>query len=193
MRQYLKEIGYTDTIIDVRSNRVRSLLGLSNFNEEYSNEQATNKVLNQAQVDQAKRERKFAKTAATDAESSVLATFDFLTSAADNGMIEGIEDDEDVLDNDSGSLGGEEVLNEFDMFLNPRMDLNDNNLANWKGGGGMYFGFLYLFTYSCCFKAAKDVDIGELATLTEPSNVIECATTVNNEVRKTWSQKYILK
>lgn len=28
LRQYLQEIGYTDTIIDVRSNRVRSLLGL---------------------------------------------------------------------------------------------------------------------------------------------------------------------
>lgn len=27
---YLQEIGYTDTIIDVRSNRVRSLLGLNN-------------------------------------------------------------------------------------------------------------------------------------------------------------------
>ncbi|XP_039284880.1 striatin-3 isoform X2 [Nilaparvata lugens] len=33
LRQYLQEIGYTDTIIDVRSNRVRSLLGLNN-NEE---------------------------------------------------------------------------------------------------------------------------------------------------------------
>src|ERR1700754_4426199 len=29
LRQYLQEIGYTDTIIDVRSNRVRSLLGLT--------------------------------------------------------------------------------------------------------------------------------------------------------------------
>ena len=29
LRQYLQEIGYTDTIIDVRSNRVRSLLGLN--------------------------------------------------------------------------------------------------------------------------------------------------------------------
>lgn len=28
--RYLQEIGYTDTIIDVRSNRVRSLLGLNN-------------------------------------------------------------------------------------------------------------------------------------------------------------------
>ena len=30
--RYLKEIGYTDTIIDVRSNRVRSLLGLNDQN-----------------------------------------------------------------------------------------------------------------------------------------------------------------
>ncbi|XP_071833496.1 striatin-3-like [Apostichopus japonicus] len=29
LRQYLQEIGYTDTILDVRSNRVRSLLGLA--------------------------------------------------------------------------------------------------------------------------------------------------------------------
>merc|ERR1712071_167617 len=29
LRQYLQEIGYTDMIIDVRSNRVRSLLGLN--------------------------------------------------------------------------------------------------------------------------------------------------------------------
>lgn len=31
--RYLQEIGYTDTIIDVRSNRVRSLLGLNNNTE----------------------------------------------------------------------------------------------------------------------------------------------------------------
>ncbi|NXG05052.1 STRN3 protein, partial [Sakesphorus luctuosus] len=30
LRQYLQEVGYTDTILDVRSQRVRSLLGLSN-------------------------------------------------------------------------------------------------------------------------------------------------------------------
>ena len=30
LRQYLEEIGYTDTIIDVRSQRVRSILGLQN-------------------------------------------------------------------------------------------------------------------------------------------------------------------
>merc|ERR1719220_1689079 len=34
LRQYLQEIGYTDTIIDVRSNRVRSLLGLQSEENE---------------------------------------------------------------------------------------------------------------------------------------------------------------
>lgn len=34
--RYLQEIGYTDTIIDVRSNRVRSLLGLNNNEETVS-------------------------------------------------------------------------------------------------------------------------------------------------------------
>lgn len=34
LRQYLQEIGYAETIIDVRSNRVRSLLGLNNNTEQ---------------------------------------------------------------------------------------------------------------------------------------------------------------
>lgn len=37
LRQYLQEIGYTDTIIDVRSNRVRSLLGMNNNAEQEEN------------------------------------------------------------------------------------------------------------------------------------------------------------
>lgn len=37
MIRYLQEIGYTDTIIDVRSNRVRSLLGLNNNAEAEEN------------------------------------------------------------------------------------------------------------------------------------------------------------
>lgn len=37
LRQYLQEIGYTDRIIDVRSNRVRTLLGLNNNAEQEEN------------------------------------------------------------------------------------------------------------------------------------------------------------
>lgn len=47
--RYLQEIGYTDTIIDVRSNRVRSLLGLNNnaeAEENLNNSQPVSAALN---------------------------------------------------------------------------------------------------------------------------------------------------
>ncbi|KOB74707.1 putative striatin, partial [Operophtera brumata] len=37
IKQYLQEIGYTDTILDVRSNRVRALLGLNNEEADSAN------------------------------------------------------------------------------------------------------------------------------------------------------------
>ena len=37
LHNYLKEIGYNETIIDVRSNRVRSLLGFGNTQEQEEN------------------------------------------------------------------------------------------------------------------------------------------------------------
>lgn len=37
LRRYLQEIGYTDTIIDVRSNKVKTLLGLNNINNNNTN------------------------------------------------------------------------------------------------------------------------------------------------------------
>lgn len=39
LRQYLQEIGYTDRIIDVRSTRVRALLGLNNNNADQEDNQ----------------------------------------------------------------------------------------------------------------------------------------------------------
>lgn len=54
--------------------------------------------------------------------------------------------------------------------------------------------FYDYFVFNCfLFSVTKDVDIGELASLTETNNVIDCNTTLSTEVRKTWSQKYILK
>ncbi|KAJ6222160.1 hypothetical protein RDWZM_000705 [Blomia tropicalis] len=183
LRHYLQEIGYTDTIIDVRSNRVRSLLGLSNLNEELTSEQIANKFIAQSQYQKSKKKLEMMNPSnmmVNDAESSVLATFEFLNNQSDNGIMENIEgEDEDAIDNNEvGSIGNdetEEVMNEFDMILNNRMDMNEHDIANWKPN------------------VTKDVDIGELASLTETNNVIDCNTTLSTEVRKTWSQKYILK
>src|SRR5699024_10455028 len=89
----------------------------------------------------------------------------------------------------------EEVMNEFDMILNNRIDLSERDLANWKSNGRSTKLLCLLdntrFTLLFAFLVSKDVDIGELASLTETNNVIDCNTSA--EIRKTWSQKYILK
>lgn len=54
LRQYLAEIGYTDNIIDVRSNRVRSILGFNNNNIEQDENNSVN--VNGGSSDNIKRE-----------------------------------------------------------------------------------------------------------------------------------------
>lgn len=87
-----------------------------------------------------------------DAESSVLATFEFLNNQSDNGIMENIEgEDEDAIDNNEvGSIGNdetEEVMNEFDMILNNRMDMNEHDIANWKPNGINFFVCLFIKCY----------------------------------------------
>ncbi|UXI20437.1 glutamate receptor [Sarcoptes scabiei] len=192
LQHYLQEIGYTDTIIDVRSNRVRSLLGLSNLNDDDSEirktrekeqKQAVMKMLAQLQTKKKKSANLF-DTMVNDTESSVLATFEFLNNQNDHEMMENVDiEDEDVIDHDANSTNlnndSEEVVNEFDIIYRKRMDANKNE-PKWRSPN-----------------AGKDIDLGDLAFLTDTENVIENSTTLNvnnsSEVRKTWSQKYILK
>ncbi|XP_015919059.1 striatin-3 isoform X2 [Parasteatoda tepidariorum] len=90
LRQYLQEIGYTDTIIDVRSARVRTLLGLAPSNSE--TEETQNITLNGEQMkpvcasqiripNNCKRNpNTISRSVLRDAEQSVLDTFDFLSA-----------------------------------------------------------------------------------------------------------------
>ncbi|XP_050445186.1 striatin-3 isoform X1 [Cataglyphis hispanica] len=95
LRQYLQEIGYTDTIIDVRSNRVRSLLGLNNNTDtEEMNTPALNgnegKVkrydCNESHLHRAKLQpfqkkqqpSSMAEAMILDTEAAVIANFEFL-------------------------------------------------------------------------------------------------------------------
>ncbi|KAK3595497.1 hypothetical protein CHS0354_021595, partial [Potamilus streckersoni] len=98
LRQYLQEIGYTDTIIDVRSARVRNLLGLQprtdNDGEGAQPALVNGEGLNKRSIDMGKARQgkkgpaSLMEGALMDSEASVLATFDFLAS-------EGVADDDD--------------------------------------------------------------------------------------------------
>ena len=84
--RYLQEIGYTDTIIDVRSNRVRSLLGLNNddvVNEENQTNLAMNgenNANNNARKSQHDGSNRRGEEIMMDTEAAVMANFDFLSS-----------------------------------------------------------------------------------------------------------------
>jgi len=138
LRQYLQEIGYSDTIIDVRSNRVRSILGLSKLDSRQDKD--GDKMQNSMQFKKKKDMNNPNSMMLKDAESNVLATFEFLNEQNDNALVEALEvDDDDIADSpDSSALANddtEEVMNEFDMMLSNRIDVNESELANWKANG----------------------------------------------------------
>ncbi|KAK6640649.1 hypothetical protein RUM44_012346 [Polyplax serrata] len=121
LRQYLQEIGYTDTIIDVRSNRVRSLLGLNNNTETEENltnttgpvngNEASNKRANENQGRQtpAKKSQPASLTEAMqrhnreammlETEAAIMANFEYLghddVEMDDEDMGDDLEDQQD--------------------------------------------------------------------------------------------------
>lgn len=153
LRQYLQEIGYTDTIIDVRSNRVRSLLGLQQEEGETNQNLGVGAETTRRVPDN--RRRWEGKQGGDDmlisTEESVMANFDFLSREDD------IEDEDEVMaeDNDDGfnpdamkaakkeemdklSISidnSEQVLNEFKFLTQADADVVDKG-ESWGGGEG---------------------------------------------------------
>ena len=98
LRQYLHEIGYTDTVIDVRSNRVRSLLGLKEDKEggpAPSSDPATSKGDTQAKTVCQNQAGLLAEDMLREAEQAVLANCHFLNPEGGIPVDEGDDDEED--------------------------------------------------------------------------------------------------
>ncbi|KAG8311142.1 hypothetical protein J6590_048733 [Homalodisca vitripennis] len=118
LRQYLQEIGYTDTIIDVRSNRVRSLLGLNNNEETVSDRvrepfNAKRSIENEGRRTPAKKVQSSALAEAMilETEAAVMANFEFL-SQADVEM----DEDDDICD----ELDDTQDMDEQDEITAPK-------------------------------------------------------------------------
>uniref|UniRef100_A0A670IET7 Striatin 3 n=1 Tax=Podarcis muralis TaxID=64176 RepID=A0A670IET7_PODMU len=92
LRQYLQEVGYTDTILDVRSQRVRSLLGLSSSEPNGSVETKNlEQILNGGESKQKGQDNK-------RNPGDVLETFNFLENADDSDEEEESDMIEDIAD-----------------------------------------------------------------------------------------------
>merc|ERR1719500_2375218 len=223
LRQYLQEIGYTDTIIDVRSNRVRSLLGLQADQENETNQNLSNGAETTRRVPDNRRrwepksgagQNTLAEEMLINTEESVMANFDFLAREDD------IEDEDEPMgdETDDGfspaqivkkaDLSGlgvdtdtEDVLKEFNFLTQPgnQEDQVDKG-AEWSGGG----------EWGVAKEAAGGVgaaseqqaghqgnlELGELEQLTISNDddlAYDQITTPKEAFRKTWSAKYTLR
>ncbi|KAM4013303.1 striatin-3 isoform 7-T7 [Anomaloglossus baeobatrachus] len=215
LRQYLQEVGYTDTILDVRSQRVRSLLGLSGSEPNGSVEPKNlEQILNGGDTSLKQKGQENKRNS-----GDVLETFNFLDSADDSD-----EDDEgdlieEVIDgndkqrlNKKHKIGNEglaaeladdteEALKEFD-FLVTAEDGEGAGEARSSGdgtewaepisfpsGGGKTF-----------IMGSEDVlesvlGLGELAdlTVTNDSDYSYDMPSNKDAFRKTWNHKYTLR
>ncbi|KAM9070364.1 striatin-3 isoform 3-T3 [Sarcophilus harrisii] len=132
LRQYLQEVGYTDTILDVRSQRVRSLLGLSG-SEPNGSVEAKNleQILNGGESPSKQKGQEIKRNS-----GDVLETFNFLENADDSDeeeesdMIEDLTDGKEKHRMNKHKIGNEglaadltddpdteEALKEFDFLV----------------------------------------------------------------------------
>ncbi|KAI3367476.1 hypothetical protein L3Q82_026199 [Scortum barcoo] len=215
LRQYLQEVGYTDTILDVRTQRVRSLLGLSGSEQNGSVE---NKNL-QHLINGTER-RKDSKRSPGD----VLETFNFLENAEDSDEDE--DEEGDLMDDIStdkhhrakkhktkvGNEGlaseddadTEEALKEFD-FLVTAEDGEGAGEARSSGDGTEWaepLPFPPSGGKSFLLGGSDDVlesvlGLGDLADLTvtndETDYSYDLPSNKESSFRKTWNPKYTLR
>ncbi|XP_049868313.1 striatin-3 isoform X2 [Pectinophora gossypiella] len=213
IKQYLQEIGYTDTILDVRSNRVRALLGLSSEEQpEDPNYRGYDKQRDRCdhsinhlirKYDYGKEPRKGGVSTgggyneeglSVQETAAVFANFEFLANQ-EMDMDEIDDLDAKQPHHTSGEEvdhEAEEVLNELNLLTESEADAGGQGdeypVVKFPGGGGGGGG------------AGGEADeeplaLGELAQLTV-SNEPEAydVNSANKEsFRKTWNAKYTLR
>uniref|UniRef100_A0A8C7BYE9 Striatin n=1 Tax=Neovison vison TaxID=452646 RepID=A0A8C7BYE9_NEOVI len=136
LRQYLQEVGYTDTILDVKSKRVRALLGFSSDVTDREDDKNQDSVINGTEAE--------VKETLTDS-ASVLDNFKFLESAAADFSDEDEDDDIDgreksiidtstivrkkALPDSSEDRDTKEALKEFDFLVTSEEGDNESRSA----------------------------------------------------------------
>ncbi|KAF3826501.1 hypothetical protein GH733_009026 [Mirounga leonina] len=143
LRQYLQEVGYTDTILDVKSKRVRALLGFSSDVTDREDDKNQDSVINGTEAE-VKETAMIGKSELTDS-ASVLDNFKFLESAAADFSDEDEDDDIDgreksiidtstivrkkALPDSSEDRDTKEALKEFDFLVTSEEGDNESRSA----------------------------------------------------------------
>ncbi|XP_046737972.1 striatin [Diprion similis] len=220
LRQYLQEIGYTDTIIDVRSNRVRSLLGLNNNtdSDDLNTPALNGNESNKRAIDNQDRRPPFKKREAhptplaeamiLDTEAAVMANFEFLAHTdidmeEEEGDVEEeiYESNSDTKPNKTSMILGEDVDAEAEEVLNELNQLTESeesqgDTTDWNSTG---MGFQQDARRALCPDEEgldSSLGLGELAQLTVNNDAevaYDMAATTEEAFRRTWRAKYTLR
>uniref|UniRef100_A0A8B9GNP3 Striatin n=1 Tax=Amazona collaria TaxID=241587 RepID=A0A8B9GNP3_9PSIT len=214
LRQYLQEVGYTDTILDVKSKRVRALLGLSSDASEKENRNQEPMV--NGTEGQIKENAMIGKPELTDS-ASLLETFKFLENAAADFSDEEDEDDIEgrektiidtativrkrVLSDSSEDRDTEEALKEFDFLVTS--DEGDGESRSSGDGTDWVEALTFPPSSGKSFIMGTDealeneLGLGELAGLTvaNEADSLTYDVSANNKdaLRKTWNPKFTLR
>lgn len=136
LQQYLVEIGYTDNIVDVRSNRVRSLLGLNSMNNNNNinnnnNNMDEDELLNGGVgLDSTNNKKNAAKGGATNPSSTSSSTASTTAKKLGaNNSSNALKMTEDmILDSEAAVMANFEFLSQTDVEMSDEDDANENDM-----------------------------------------------------------------
>ena len=163
MTRYLQEIGYTDTIIDVRSNRVRSLLGLNNNTDSEdtntpapNGNQSTKKMVRGKKPANQREKVSIPQAMLMETEAAVMANFEFLAHT-----------DIDMEDDDND--GNEEIYDSHNT--DTKQNKVSNKLISLNQGSIKLLKVLFILKASMLLREDVDAEaeevLNELNLLTE--------------------------
>ncbi|XP_043210226.1 striatin-3-like [Amphibalanus amphitrite] len=218
LRQYLHEIGYTDTVIDVRSNRVRSLLGLKeNKNGSpplVNSEPVIAKGEGQSKAGAQSRAGLLSEDMLREAEQAVLENFDFLNDGVE--VDDGDDDDDDWKSEEINTVkeeksAGDDESDASSMVMALKsLEFNFGNIGNivnpWEDSGvrmvdserqqpqarqsaGQY-------GVGVNDETLEQMGLGELAQLTvsnDAEGMYDDAVASKESYSKMWNAKYTLR
>uniref|UniRef100_A0A4W5N027 Striatin n=1 Tax=Hucho hucho TaxID=62062 RepID=A0A4W5N027_9TELE len=118
LRQYLQEVGYTDTIMDVKSQRVRALLGLAGDSGERPSVRKPEPMVNGTEPSLLKDSGMISKPDMSDS-ATVLEAFKFIESAAAEFSDEDDDEDSDGRDKTIMNLKTSSSPSSSDMSDDP--------------------------------------------------------------------------
>uniref|UniRef100_A0A803TLK6 Striatin n=1 Tax=Anolis carolinensis TaxID=28377 RepID=A0A803TLK6_ANOCA len=213
-RKYLQEVGYTDTILDVKSKRVRTLLGLSGDDPDRDNDKNQESMVNGADAE-IKEKVMIGKPDLTDS-ASLLETFKFLENAAAEFSDEDDDDDVDgrertimdtstivrrkVVSDNNDDRDTEEALKEFDFLATS--DEGDGESRSSGDGTDWVEALTFPPSSGKSFIMGTDealeneLGLGELAGLTVANEADSLTYDIANNkdaLRKTWNPKFTLR